>query len=52
MIFARHTGKPFTYYAGAGWSKADAPTSAEWNAYLKLELNMHQHPITAHWTAR
>ncbi len=52
MIFTRHTGEPLTYYAGAGWSKADAPTSAVWNAYLKLELNLHQHPITARWTSR
>jgi hypothetical protein len=52
MIFTRHTGEPLTYYAGAGWSKADAPTSEVWNAYLKLELNLHQHPITARWTSR
>jgi len=29
-------GKPFVYYAGAGWSKGpDFPTAASWNAYLK-----------------
>jgi len=49
MIFTRHSGEPFTYLAGSGWSKADMPTAAEWNAYLELQLNLLQHPIAFHW---
>ena len=49
MIFTRHSGEPFTYLAGSGWSKADMPTAADWNAYLELQLNLLQHPIAFHW---
>lgn len=49
MIFTRHSGEPFTYLAGSGWSKADMPTAADWNAYLKLQLNLLQHPVAFHW---
>jgi hypothetical protein len=52
MIFTRHSGEPFTYLAGSGWSKADMPTAAEWNAYLELQLNLLQHPITFHWAQK
>ena len=52
MIFTRHSGEPFTYLAGSGWSKADMPTAADWNAYLELQLNLLQHPITFHWAQK
>lgn len=50
MIFTRHSGEPFIYFAGSGWSKADMPTAADWNNYLKLQLKMLQHPIETHWS--
>jgi hypothetical protein len=50
MLFARRSGEPFTYFAGSGWSKADMPTQADWNAYLDKFLEFHQHPITTAWT--
>jgi hypothetical protein len=49
MIFRRHSGESFTYFAGSGWSKADMPTAAAWNDYLKLRLRMLRHPITIRW---
>jgi hypothetical protein len=52
LIFTRHSGEPFTYLAGSGWSKADMPTSMNWNDYLKLQLDMLQHPITTRWVKR
>lgn len=52
MIFTRHSGEPFTYFAGSGWSKADMPTAMDWNAYLKLQLEMLQHPITINWVEK
>lgn len=49
LIFTRRSGEPFTYLAGSGWSQADMPTAGDWNAYLKLQLNLLQHPIEVHW---
>jgi hypothetical protein len=49
MIFKRRSGEPFTYYAGSGWSKADMPTAADWNAYLEKFQELHVHPITFTW---
>ena len=49
LIFQRHSGEPFVYYAGAGWSKADMPDAAHWEDYLKLRLAMLEHPIELHW---
>lgn len=49
LIFARHSGEPFTYFAGSGWSKADMPTEADWNSYLKTFQQMHEHPVTFNW---
>ncbi len=52
MLFTRHSGERFTYLAGSGWSKADIPTAANWNAYLKLQLDMLQHPIAIQWVKK
>ena len=52
LIFTRHSGEPFTYLAGSGWSKADMPTAMDWNDYLKLQLDMLRHPITIRWVKR
>jgi hypothetical protein len=49
LVFSRRSGQPFTYLAGSGWSKADMPTAADWNAYLKLQLRMIEHPIQIAW---
>ena len=49
LIFTRHSGETFTYLVGSGWSKADMPTALDWNHYLKLQLDMLQHPITNRW---
>jgi len=52
MIFNRHSGEPFTYFAGAGWSKADMPTETAWNEYLESFLKREEHPISVLWTKR
>ncbi len=49
LDFTRRSGEPFIYYAGAGWSKADMPTAAAWDDYLKLRLNMLENPLTIRW---
>lgn len=49
MLFARRSGEPFTYFAGSGWSKADMPTAAAWNAYLLSYLERQEHPIAILW---
>jgi len=49
LVFSRRSGQPFTYLAGSGWSKADMPTAADWNSYLKLQLRMMQHPVQIGW---
>lgn len=52
MLFTRHSGEPFTYLAGSGWSKAEMSTAADWNSYLRLQLQMLQHPILVQWARR
>ena len=52
LDFKRRSGDPFVYYAGAGWSKADMPTADAWNSYLKLRLNLLEHPLAFRWSAR
>jgi hypothetical protein len=52
MIFARHSGEPFTYFAGSAWSKADMPTQADWNTYLIRFQELHDHPVAFTWTRR
>ena len=49
MLFTRHSGEPFTYYAGSGWSKADMPTAADWDTYLRFALDRLEHPIVVRW---
>lgn len=51
LVFAQSSNQTFTYYAGAGWSKADMPTEGDWNAYLRLELELLRHPIDMRWVA-
>ena len=52
ILFTRHSGEPFTYYAGSGWSKADMPTPEAWNSYLKAQLLQIEHPLTVQWTGK
>jgi hypothetical protein len=52
LVFTRHSGEPFIYLAGSGWSKADMPTAVDWDAYLKLELSMLEHPIEVRWAGK
>jgi hypothetical protein len=50
MVFKRHSGDPFTYFAGAGWSKADMPTQEDWNNYLLRFLELQQlYPVAFAW---
>jgi hypothetical protein len=50
MIFKRHSGESFTYFAGSGWSKADMPTPEDWNAYLIRFEELQEHPVAVTWT--
>lgn len=52
MLFKRHSGEPFHYFAGAGWSKADMPNPQAWNTYLKQELQTREHPLEVGWMKR
>ena len=52
MIFKRHSGEPFTYFAGSGWSKADMPTPEDWSTYLVRFEELQQHPVAFTWTKR
>jgi Domain of unknown function (DUF4861) len=52
MLFERHSGESFTYFAGSGWSKADMPTQADWNTYLVRFQELHQHPVAFTWIRR
>jgi hypothetical protein len=52
MVFTRHSGEPFTYYAGSGWSKADMPTDADWKTYLAKALDRLEHPVLVRWIER
>jgi Domain of unknown function (DUF4861) len=49
MLFQRHSGELFTYFAGSGWSKADMPTQADWSAYLERFPELVEHPIAFVW---
>jgi hypothetical protein len=52
MIFKRHSGESFTYFAGSGWSKADMPTQKDWNMYLVRFEELREHPVAFTWTKR
>jgi hypothetical protein len=52
MIFKRHSGESFTYFAGSGWSKADMPTQADWNAYLVHFRELQEHSMVFTWIKR
>lgn len=52
LVFTRRSGEPFTYYSGSGWSKADMPTAQAWNDYLKLQLELLEHPVEVKWNKR
>jgi len=52
MIFKRHSGESFTYFAGSGWSKADMPTQEEWDMYLVGFEELQEHPVAFTWTKR
>jgi hypothetical protein len=52
MIFKRHSGESFTYFAGSGWSKADMPTQQDWNMYLVRFEELREHPVAFAWTKR
>jgi hypothetical protein len=49
MHFERRSGEPFTYFAGAAWSKADMPAQADWNAYLVKFQQLQEHPVLIAW---
>jgi len=50
LVFERHSDEPFLYYAGSAWSKSDMPTLEAWSHYLKIELQMLEHPLRTRWT--
>jgi hypothetical protein len=52
VVFSRHSGEPFTYLAGSGWSKADMPTVQDWDRYLQLQLEQTEHPLELRWNSR
>jgi len=52
MIFKRHSGESFTYFAGSGWSKADMPTQEDWSNYLVRFEELHEHPVAVTWIKR
>jgi Domain of unknown function (DUF4861) len=52
MIFERHSGESFTYFAGSGWSKADMPTQADWNDYLVRFQELQERPVAFAWIQR
>jgi len=52
MIFERHSGGSFEYFAGSGWSKADMPTQQDWNAYLIRFEELQKHPVAVTWVKR
>jgi unsaturated rhamnogalacturonyl hydrolase len=49
MIFKRHSGESFTYFAGSGWSKADMPTQKD---YLVRFEELREHLVAFTWTKR
>jgi hypothetical protein len=52
LVFTRHSGEPFTYLAGSGWSKADMHTAADWDHYLRLQMEMLENPVEMRWNGR
>ena len=48
-VFNMHSGKPITYYAGAGWSKSDVPDQMAWNRYLAGFAARLQSPLEVRW---
>jgi hypothetical protein len=52
LLFSRHSGESFTYFAGAGWSKADMPAFQDWIAYLDYFRQLKEHPLKMSWSAR
>jgi hypothetical protein len=52
IIFNRHSGESFTYFAGSGWAKADMPTREDWNMHLVRFEELHEHPIALTWSKR
>jgi hypothetical protein len=48
-VFRIHSGEAISYYAGSGWSKADMPTQAAWDTYLKSKLSDMEHPLRIQW---
>jgi len=52
VVFSRHSGEPFKYLAGSGWSKADMPTVQDWDRYLQLQLEQMEHPLELRWNSR
>jgi hypothetical protein len=49
MLFQRHSGESFTYFAGSGWSKADTPTQDDWKTYLVRFQELQERPIAFTW---
>lgn len=49
MLYKRHSGESFTYFAGSGWSKADMPTQQDWNTYLLRFEELREHPVAVTW---
>jgi hypothetical protein len=52
LKFTRRSGEPFVYYAGAGWSKADMPTAAAWEEYLRRQAKLLEHPAVVRWAGQ
>jgi hypothetical protein len=52
MIFNRHSGESFTYFAGSGWAKADMPRQEDWNMHLVRFKELQEHPVAFSWTKR
>jgi hypothetical protein len=49
LTFSRHSGEAFVYYAGSAWSKANMPTTEAWEAYLRQQQLLLEHPIQSAW---
>jgi len=52
LVFPVRSGKPFTYYAGSSWSKADMPTQQAWDNYLQSTLTQLEHPLKIEWQGK
>ena len=44
-----NSGDSITYFAGAGWSKADFPTPEAWQRYVQLFAWNRAHPLDVRW---